>query len=563
MALSSVVSTQQTAFIRFELDHGDARRRRKALQEVSRLYRGGYRFNAESLNAVETTIDGLLVQSNQDRKVVRWSLNALAQLGRRTLSDNPIKVALKHYEGDPEITAAGIAALSKMYGGKVEEIDIYKDCDPSLRTLAALQNTSPKLLDLSGIRIDIDKADKEVLKLALITVGLNRDIDNLFHPKHSNGQLIRALGTYPDNIVVQYSVWAIIENRKLGIGDLGVNTHSIDSLAPNVQAKVMQLVAMRETDHEKRHEIILDGPYLPHPDAREGLAKGLLALYYDGLEGIVLDWTKQESVDYVRKLLAQYLAMFSNACVLYEEEALKLFESDPMLREHLLLGAEGKPLYRKLKLQDLRYGTFDLFGGEDGFVSILKQQSKPEERGLKVLILSAAPKDASPLRLDEEARDLKEKLRAVENRKVVITVANEWAVRIDQIQDALFNEKPEILHFSGHGDTGMLFFEDRLGNAAPVDAKSIADLVSLHSDTIECVVLSACFSEDVAKAIRAHVKCVIGCDDSIADDAAIAFSRAFYRALANGQDYERAFRFAHNEIALQGMRAEADKYKIA
>ncbi|MER9709283.1 CHAT domain-containing protein [Mesorhizobium sp. M0174] len=562
MALSPVVSNQQTAFIRFELDHGDARRRKKALQEVSRLYRGGFRFNAESLNAVETTIDGLLVQSNQDPKVVRWSLNALAQVGRRTFSDNPIKLALKHYEGDPEITAAGIAALASMYAGKVEEIDIFKNCDPSLRTLAALQNTNPKLLDLSGIRIDIDKADKEVLKLALITVGLNRDIDNLFHPKHNNGRIIKALGGYPDNIVMQYSVWAIIENHKLGISDLGVKTHPIDALAPNVQSKVMQLVAMREKDHDKRHSIILDGPYLPHPDAREGLAKGLLAVYYDGLEGITLDWSKQESVVYVRKLLAQHFARFSNACVLYEEEALKLFESDPLLREHLLLGAEGKPLYRKLKLQDLRHGTFDLFGGEDEFVSILRQQSKPEDRALKVLILSAAPKDANPLRLDEEARDLKEKLRAVENRKVVVTVANEWAVRIDQIQDALFNEKPQILHFSGHGETGVLYFEDRLGNAAPVDANAIADLVSLHSDSIECVVLSACYSEDVAKAVKAHVKCVIGCDGSINDDAAIAFSRAFYRALANGQEYEKAFRFAHNEIALQRMRDEADKYKF-
>jgi len=74
--------------------------------------------------------------------------------------------------------------------------------------------------------------------------------------------------------------------------------------------------------------------------------------------------------------------------------------------------------------------------------------------------------------------------------------------------------------------------------------------------------LSACFSEEVAKAVRSHVKWVIGCDNSIADKAAIAFSRAFYRALANGEDYEKAFRHARNEISLHGMSAEADKYKL-
>ena len=561
MALSSVISTQQTAFLRFELDHGDTRRKKKALQDVSRMYRGGARFNAESLEAVETTIDGLLLQSNQDRKVVRWSLNALGQLGRRTKSDNPVRLALKHYDGDPEITAAGIAALSSMHGGRIEEIDLFRNCDPCLRTLAALQNTDPKFLDLSKVRIDIDKADKEILKLALITVGLNRDVDNLFHPKHSNGQIVKALGTYPDDIVVQYSVWAIIENQKLGMHDLGVSTHSVDALPPNVQAKIMQLVAMRESDHDKRHALMLDGPYLPNADAREGMAKGLLSVYYEGLEGIMLDWSKQESVEYVRKLLAQHFARFSNVCVMYEEEALKLFDANPELRDHLRLGAEGQPLYKKLLLQDLRMGTADLFGEEDDFMQSIKR-TKPVRQTVKALMLLAAPKDADRLRLDEEVRDLKEKLRVVQNAVVDVVVVNEWAVRVDQIQDALFNEKPQVLHFSGHGDTGMLFFEDRNGDAAPVDAKSFGELISLHADTVKCVILSACYSEDVAKAVRAHVPWVIGCDESIADDAAIAFSRAFYRAIANGQDYQNAFRHARNEVSLNGMSAEADKYKL-
>lgn len=561
MALSPVITTQQTAFLRFELDHGDTRRKKKALQDVSRMYRGGARFNAENLEAVETTIDGLLLQSNQDRKVVRWSLNALGQLGRRTKSDNPVRLALKHYDGDPEITAAGIAALSSMHGGRIEEIDLFQNCDPCLRTLAALQNTDPKFLDLSKVRIDIDKADKEILKLALITVGLNRDVDNLFHPKHSNGQIIKALGTYPDDIVVQYSVWAIIENQKLGMHDLGVSTHPVDALPPNVQAKIMQLVAMRESDHDKRHALMLDGPYLPNADAREGMAKGLLSVYYEGLEGIMLDWSKQESVEYVRKLLAQHFARFSNVCVMYEEEALKLFDANPELRDHLRLGAEGQPLYKKLLLQDLRMGTADLFGEEDDFMQSIKK-TKPVRQTVKALMLLAAPKDADRLRLDEEVRDLKDKLRVVQNAVVDVVVVNEWAVRVDQIQDALFNEKPQVLHFSGHGDTGMLFFEDRNGDAAPVDAKSFGELISLHADTVKCVILSACYSEDVAKAVRAHVPWVIGCDQSIADDAAIAFSRAFYRAMANGQDYQKAFRHARNEVSLNGMTAEADKYKL-
>ena len=194
------------------------------------------------------------------------------------------------------------------------------------------------------------------------------------------------------------------------------------------------------------------------------------------MEGITLDWSKQEAMEHVRKLLAQHFARFSNVCVLYEEEALRLFEANPELRDHLLLGAEGQPLYRRLRAQDLRIGTADLFGGEDELMQLIKGQVKQKEPVVKVLILSAAPKDADRLRLDQEARDLKEKLRAVERKAVAVEVVHEWAVRVDQIQDALFNTKPQVLHFSGHGDIGTLFFEDRNGNAAAVEAKPFGEL---------------------------------------------------------------------------------------
>jgi hypothetical protein len=53
---------------------------------------------------------------------------------------------------------------------------------------------------------------------------------------------------------------------------------------------------------------------------------------------------------------------------------------------------------------------------------------------------------------------------------------------------------------------------------------------------------------------------VIGCDESIDDDAASGFSRAFYRALAHGHDYEIAYRLAKNDLRLNGFEKEAKKY---
>jgi len=557
------ISVQQYAFLKFEIDNGDAKRRKVALQEIARLYRKNFRFSSEQRNAIELTINGLVLQCRLDFKVVRWCLNVLAQLGKRGSSDRYVQHALQQYDGCPEIVAAGIAALTKMYNGRVDEIEAFSRFDPTIRVLAALQNTDPNRLDLRSFKINIETADPEILKLALITVGLNRDIENLFHPKHSNAEIIRALGQYPDKIVVQYTVWAIIENVRLSIADLGMQLLPIDAHPENVQAKLMQLVAERETDVFKRHSIVADGPFLTSVEAREGLAKGLQGVYYDGLEGVTVDWFDQEDNFGIRLLLAEHFGRFASNCGPYADKAFSIIDVESRFEERILLGAEGKHFYRVVKGRSLRHGTPDLFGDTDS-VHIIRNESKQGLGMIKtVLFLAASPRNETRIRLDEEARDLKEAIRTVDDAKVNIRVTSEWAVRVNQIQASILNYRPEILHFSGHGASGALCFEDNQGNAADVSDQAFAELIELNRGYVRCVVLNACYSRSVTDLIKGYVDCVIGCESSIADDAAIAFTRAFYRALAHGESYEKAFRFGKNEVALNSMSAEADKYKFA
>lgn len=559
-----IIGALNCAFLKFELEHGDHRRRKIALQTLSKLYRTQHILNAEQRQSFELSVNGLVLQANQDRKVARWCLNTLAYIGKRGNSDRYIAQALKQYDGDPEITAAGIAALSKMYGSKIGENTEFLQFDPTLRTLAAMQHTDPKYLDLAKIQIDLDQSSPEILKLALITVGLNKEVENLFHPRHSNGQIVKALGQYPDHVVVQYSVWAIIENKRLAMSDLGVRLDRIDSLPNNVQSKLLQLIVERETNSYIKHQYIADGPFYDSVEAREGLARGLSGKYYDGLEEITIDWFENEVVADIRGLLAEHFARFSEACSPYEAKALEIVSEEPSLKGRILAGAEGKRLYRTIREQDAIADLPDLFQGRlAGFEGKLFAMEKlPKVLELNVLFLAAAPLNGSSLRLDQEARDMKEKIKLVDKPKVSILINHEWAVRVDQLQDILLNQKPAILHFSGHGGGNAICFEDNVGNAADVSGTDFAELLKLAGGTINCVVLNACFSSDVASKIIAPVKCVIGCDDSIADDAAVVFSKAFYRALAHGEDFENSFRLARNDVSIQAGRAEADKYKF-
>jgi hypothetical protein len=262
------IGSRQVAFFRFELDRGSAKRRKVALQELCALYRRGFVLSADQVTAFEVLINGIVLQDKQDAKVVRWCLNALAQFGRLASCRSYVEAALTNYAGDPEIEAAGVAALCRMYRGNVSDIEALGHIDPVIWKLAALQNTDPAKIGIGDISIEIYKAAPAVLRLGLITVGLNKDIENLFHPKHKNAEFVRHLGQHDDSVVQQYSVWSVIENRRLTFEDLGIPLDRIESLAPNVQSKMYQLVAERDPEAARHHQ--------PGVDHRSRRRKGRL-----------------------------------------------------------------------------------------------------------------------------------------------------------------------------------------------------------------------------------------------------------------------------------------------
>ena len=130
----------------------------------------------------------------------------------------------------------------------------------------------------------------------------------------------------------------------------------------------------------------------------------------------------------------------------------------------------------------------------------------------------------------------------------------------DQIQQEMLRHNPKILHFSGHGDKGALAFEDRDGRIASVTHALLARIVKAYGD-LECLVLHACYSDEIAQACAAHVPTVIGSTDAINDETAPLFTHIFYQALATGRPYQQAFEMGKNEVALKS-EIDAAKYAI-
>jgi hypothetical protein len=538
------ITAQQGAFLRFELASRDARREKASLQEICRLYRCGCYFGPEDKRGFELAIAGLLVNT-RDLKVVRWCLNAIARIGTKDGALQSVRIALARYETDPEIIAAAIAALAHLFRGQLSAVPEVSSVPPETRTLAAMQVIGPKLVEGMSVRIDIDTADADVLKLALIVIGLNRDIQNLFDPRHENGEVVRALGQHDDPIVRQYGVWAVIENDRLGLEHLGVPFHRLEEEPANVQAKLLQLGSSAIRDLHERQDFIWRGSNLESIDARAGLAQGLTTEFYDGLQEITVGWLASEDSPRVRLLLAEHMARFSDEVPTYEEEALRLAGEGPEYRERVLLGAEGRPLYGKLRHRmDNSPGLFDNLGDPAQMDLIRKMQSEATTR---VLMLNASPDGEERIRVDIEARDLQEQLEMVQRPQRPLEVVQRFAVRPDQIQKELLANRPKILHFSGHGDTDVLVFETREGEAAILDGDVLADMVRAYGN-LECVVLHACYSEDIARACRPYVQCVVGSTAGVSDRTAPNFSRGFYQGLAYGRPYRNAYDMGVNEV---------------
>lgn len=172
----------------------------------------------------------------------------------------------------------------------------------------------------------------------------------------------------------------------------------------------------------------------------------------------------------------------------------------------------------------------------------------------KILMISANPLGTNTLKIQEEIAAIQIGLSAAPQGETFRFIPKTH-VSIHELQDAMLSESPQIVHFSGHGagEAGIKL-QDEYGDAQLVSSEALAGLFELFADTIECVLLNACYSEVQATAISQHIPYVIGMNNAIEDNAAREFAVAFYKTLGAGKDIQFAYKFAKNALLLTGMK---------
>ena len=178
----------------------------------------------------------------------------------------------------------------------------------------------------------------------------------------------------------------------------------------------------------------------------------------------------------------------------------------------------------------------------------------------RILVLTANPKGTPNLRLDEEVREIYAALmQARELGRVVLE--QRWAARFKDLQEALLEFRPTVIHFTGHGarDEGLVF-ENETGHVHLVKTQTLSSLFNFFSSQVKFVFLNAAYSQDQAHEIINYIDYAIGFPGDMSDKACIALSRGFYRALGAELSFEEAYKLGC--IELQSCEVQENQFPI-
>lgn len=180
---------------------------------------------------------------------------------------------------------------------------------------------------------------------------------------------------------------------------------------------------------------------------------------------------------------------------------------------------------------------------------------------LRILGMAVSPNDLDSLDMEREKQRVQEAVRRLQG---LVTLKWLGGRTWRDIQDEMQGGPWHIFHFIGHGgfdrrsDEGFIALADDDGRTFELSATKLARL--LDHPYLKLVLLNACegahssdldvFSSTASILVRSGIPSVLAMQYEITDDAAIEFSRSFYRAVARGMSIEAAVSEARKAVSV-------------
>ena len=159
---------------------------------------------------------------------------------------------------------------------------------------------------------------------------------------------------------------------------------------------------------------------------------------------------------------------------------------------------------------------------------------------MKILFIASNPTDQTRLQTDLEHRVIKAEMERGSHRDRFEFLPPQFAVTITELLRAM-NDKPQIVHFSGHGAERGIIITDDNNDTKVLPTAAISRLFRPLKDVAKVVLLNACYSANQAEEISKFGCYVVGYQEPIGDKAAIGFAKGLYNGLGEGKFFEDAY----------------------
>ena len=179
-------------------------------------------------------------------------------------------------------------------------------------------------------------------------------------------------------------------------------------------------------------------------------------------------------------------------------------------------------------------------------------------RANTILFMAANPAGTDARALAEQARAIQAELERAGHRDR-FAFETRWAAQPLDLLREMVKLKPTVVHFcggrliDGPGATPAagVYFQGTDGGTQMVAGKALAQAFDAVG-SVKLVVLDACYSEQHADAIAAHIDCVVGMAGGTVDQAATSFSIGLYGGIGEGESVAAAFKQGCAAIGMTG-----------
>ena len=238
--------------------------------------------------------------------------------------------------------------------------------------------------------------------------------------------------------------------------------------------------------------------------------------------------------------------------------------------EFAVEGYDGEDWLEGRLLQKFHADLFGFLGGHpQGERKKLQPSPSIVDETKKILFICSSPKGKKLLDFGNDFKHIERARQLADNRDRYTVPEIKTSVETDELLHILTKYQPDILHFSLHSSKSEgLYFENAMGDPEPITPEDFKDIIETYiSDPdgkgkIETVILSCCNSVSYGKAITGFADHIVATKDFFPDEAAVLYTRDFYKMLFNDKDIAYAHRTAQTAIKRKKYPTDGYKYPI-